>query len=251
MRAFDWVLADWFFLILPVICIFGLLTNLTNIAVLLNHKMKDISYKYILVTSLSETFYLGLNSYIFIELCSNCPLYTSYFTQWYSIYIDNYLTSCLAIFCIFIDINLSLIRYSALKNKEYLQSLNYYLVIGILFLISLIYYLPVLFFNEIIPIIDENENKTSMNEFIVIANSLGSSLYGITTPIILSTVRILLAMFVLTGINIMNIIEFRKRYSYRFNNKVFDISESIKNFLAFIYISIKLNYYLSLLRCFS
>ena len=128
---------------------------------------------------------------------------------------------------------LSLIRYSALKNKEYLQSLNYYLVIGILFLISLIYYLPVLFFNEIIQIIDR-ENRTSIDEFMVITNSLGLSLYGITTPIILSTIRIVLAMFVLTGINIMNIIEFKKRYSYRFNNKVFDISESI--YFVFIYI---------------
>jgi hypothetical protein len=235
MVTFDWVLSDWFFLILPVICIFGLLTNLTNIAVLSNHKMKDVSYKYILFISLSELFYLGLNSYIFIELNPNCPLYTSYFTQWYSIYIDNYLTSCLAIFCIFIDINLSLIRYSALKNKEYLQSLSYYLVIGILFLISLIYYLPVLFFNEIIPIID-HENKTSIDEFMVITNSLGLSLYGITTPIILSTIRIVLAMFVLTGINIMNIIEFKKRYSYRFNNKVFDISESISILCIYIII---------------
>jgi hypothetical protein len=207
-------------LLLSTICIFGFLTNLTNIAVLMNHRMKNISFKYLLATSLSDLFYLSLSIY--------CPENSSYFTQVYFIYIGHYFTSCLAIFIIFTDITLSLIRYSILKNKTYLQSLNYYLVSGCLFLISLIYYSPVVFFFKIQQIkIHQNITLSSMDGFKVEINSFGSSMYGKIIPIILSSIRIILAMFVLTSINIMNIIEFRKRYSKRLKQPTFDISESI------------------------
>ena len=230
---FDW-LPRWGYLVIPAICVFGFLTNLTNIAVLLNPKMKDISFKYILATCLSDLLYLTLEGYSFIELCSECPLYNSYFTQVYIIFIDNYFTSCLAIFNIFTDITLSLICYSVLKNKTYLQSLNYYLVIGCLFLLSLVYYSPVLFFFKIQQIIvQQNDTLSSPDGYRVINNSFGSSIYGKIIPTILSSIRIILAMFVLTSINIMNIIEFRKRYSNRFKKAIYDISES--NNFFFIY----------------
>ncbi len=199
----------------PTICVFGFLTNLVNIIVLVNPKMKDVSFKYLLAISISDLIYLGFEGYSLIDICSDCPLHTSYFTQIFIIFIDGYLTSCLAIFCILTDIFLSLIRYSTLKNKIYLQSLNYYLVIGFLFALALIYYLPVLFFYEIIPI----SNNTETTDYLTITNSLGSSLFGKITPIILSTIRIILAMFILTGINIMNAIEFKKRFSNRVHNR--------------------------------
>lgn len=213
-------------LALSTICIFGFLTNLTNIVVLMNHRIKNISFKYLLATSSSDLFYLSLSIY--------CPENTSYFTQVYFIYIGHYFTSCLAIFNIFTDITLSLICYSVLKNKTYLQSLNYYLVIGCLFLLSLVYYSPVLFFFKIQQIIvQQNDTLSSPDGYRVINNSFGSSIYGKIIPTILSSIRIILAMFVLTSINIMNIIEFRKRYSNRFKKAIYDISES--NNFFFIY----------------
>ncbi len=222
MTQFDW-LPRWGYLVIPAICVFGFLTNLTNIAVLLNPKMKDISFKYILATCLSDLLYLALEGYSFIELCSDCPLYNSYFTQVYIIFIDNYFTSCLAIFSIFTDITLSLIRYSVLKNKVFLKSISYYLVIGFLFVLALIYYTPVLFFKHIIPIQQHNNNNnltiTLIDKYSAVKNQLGLSLYGKITPIILSTIRIILAMFVLTGINIMNAFEFRKRFTNRIQNE--------------------------------
>jgi hypothetical protein len=50
-------------------------------------------------------------------------------------------------------------------------------------------------------------------EYSQVKNSIGLSLYGQTTPIILQSIRIFLAVFVLTSINIFNAILFRKRYS--------------------------------------
>jgi hypothetical protein len=68
-------------------------------------------------------------------------------------------------------------------------------------------------------------------QYSVINDSLGSSLYGQITPIILQSIRIILAMIVLNSLNIINVIEFRKRYSNRLSN----ITESMK-FLILIYL---------------
>jgi len=218
VASFDWA-SYWGYLALPSICMFGFFTNLTNMSVFLNRKMKDVSFKYLLITSLSDLMYLGLCSYMLIYLCADCPLHDSYFTKWYQIYINYYFTSVLAIFCIFSDIFLSLLRYSILKNNKYLQSIRFYLVVGLLFIVSLIYYLPVIFFYDIIPKNINNDNITTIiDEYSVVKNPLGLSLYGKITPIILSVIRLILAMIVLTSINIMNVIEFRKRYSNPFQN---------------------------------
>ncbi len=223
MVSFDWA-SKWGYLILPIICLFGFFTNLINIIVFLNPKMKDISFKYLLATSVSDLFYLFLLSYSFIVQCADCPLHNTYFTQFYDFVIFHYINASLAIFCIFTDIVLSLLRYSILKNKFFfLQSLKYYKVIGFLFLLSFIYYSPLLFFKKIIQNNNQNQNNYSNEtliskdyiEYSEVNNSIGSSIYGQITPIILQSIRIILAMFVLTGINIINVIEFRKRYSNR------------------------------------
>ena len=186
-------------IVIPVICLFGFFTNLINLTVLLSSKMKDVSFKYVLAISLSDLIYLTLEGYKFIVSCSDdcSPLINiTYLTQLYDYTIFHYICSSLAIFCIFIDIFLSLIRYSILKNKTYLQSISCYKIIGFFIFISFHYYSPLLFYN---PIQKNNNNNI--------------------TPIILQSIRIILAMFVLTSINIINVFEFRKRYSNREKNK--------------------------------
>jgi hypothetical protein len=229
MISFDWT-TRWGYLVLPSLAIFGFITNLINIIVLINPKMKDISFKYLLATSISDLSYLFLCSYAFVYICPDCPLGNTYFTQIAVIYSSNFLTSVLAIFNIFLDIYLSLIRYSILKNKTYFQSINFYLVITGFFVISLIYYSPVLFFSKIIPIqptINNNITVIENNDYIeykVIKNLVGASLYGKVTPIILSVIRLILAIFIQGGINILNVIEFRKRYSKRIHIQSAEIS---------------------------
>jgi hypothetical protein len=71
----------WPLLFIPSICVFGLVTNLINIAVFLNPQMKDFSFKYMLASSLSDFLYLGLGSYSFMDLCDECPLHNNFLTQ--------------------------------------------------------------------------------------------------------------------------------------------------------------------------
>ncbi len=228
MILFDWA-SRWGFLVLPALSIFGFFTNLINIVVLLNPKMKDVSFKYMLATSFGDLFYLFLCSYAFNYICPDCPLHDTYLTQFALIYSSNYLTSVLAIFCNFVDIFLSLLRYSILKNQTYLVSLRYYLVIPFILLISLIYYSPVLFFSKIIPLQQNNTTLEDNPGYKVVKTSLGSSSFGQITPIVLSVVRLVLIMIVITVINIMNIIEFKKRFSNRIQNQNVDKSNIFSN----------------------
>ena len=175
--------------------------------------MKDISFKYLLVISFGDLFYLLLLSYSFIVQCNDCTLHNTYFTQFYDFILFHYIAASLAIFNIFIEIFLSLIRYSVLKNNTYLQSLNYYLVIGSILLVSFIYYLPLLFFKNILPI---NSNNT---EYSLVKTSLSQTLYGEIAPIILQSIRIILAIVFLPSLNILNVSLFRKRYSNRIHGK--------------------------------
>jgi hypothetical protein len=219
---FSWS-SNWGYLVLPCISIFGFITNLLNIAVLLNKKMKDVSFRYLLATSISDCFYLTIASYIFIYECKDCPFHNTYFTQFFDIVIAHYISACLAIFNILTDIILSFIRYSVLKNKDYLQPKHYFLVIVSIFIISFLFYSPPLFFKIITPIIYQNQTSISSSDYIQytqVKTSIGSTQFGKVTPIVLSSVRIFLAIFVLTGINILNVIEFRKRYSsHRIRNE--------------------------------
>ena len=228
MISFDWT-SRWYFLLIPAICIFGILTNLLNILVFLNAKMKDISFKYLLVTSISDLFYLVILSYSFIDLCTDCPLNNTYFTKFYDIFLFHYVAASLAIFCILTEIFLSLIRLSVLKKNNYLLSINYFKILAFLFLISFIFYSPLTLFKQIIPIIiNKNNSNNSTNDYIEyteVKTQLGSSSFGTITTIVLQSIRMILAMIILTSINIMIVIEYRKRYSNRFKNQTFFISK--------------------------
>jgi hypothetical protein len=244
MISFDWT-SKWGYLLLPAICIFGFITNLINIIVFLNSKMKDISFKYLLAISISDLLYLFLLSYSFIVQCNDCPLHNTYFTQLYDFIFFHYIATCLAIFCILTEIILSLIRHSVLINEKYLQSFNCYKLLGFMLLLSFIYYSPLLFFKKITPIKSNNNNATI--DYLLVKTSFGLSLIGQITPIILQSIRIFLAMFVLTGINILNVIEFRKRYSTktRLSIQFHSQNESIYYFsFYFVLYNILIFYYI-------
>ena len=103
--------------ILPPVCILGVIANFLNIIVFSNKKMKDISFKYMLFISINDFIYLGFCAYTSVVICNNCPLSTEYSTQLYHIIIEQYFTSCQAMFSIFADIFLSIHRSLILLNK--------------------------------------------------------------------------------------------------------------------------------------
>ena len=184
-----------------------------NIAVFTMSKMKDSSFKYMLATSVSDFFYSIFELVYFLILCDDCKLKTKYFSQIYKFLIDDYFTSSLAIFCILVDIVLSIQRYFILINKPFVQKSLHKWVLLFLFVIAIIYYLPVLFIKKIILVLNLTTNRNeTVNEYDLVSNDIGKSLFGKITPIVLLLIRMLLSTVLLVFINFLNAFEFRKRF---------------------------------------
>lgn len=215
LRPFSWS-NNWQYLILPQINIFGVITNVINVIVFLNPKLEDPTFKYMLATSVSDIVYLVLTTWNIFKYCSECPLYSSFITQVYLIYLNDYLTSSLALFNILVDILISFQRYSILINKAHCLNVPCKWMLLILLTISLAYYFPLVFFKDILVISNTTVSNTS-NEYIVkyaaTKNKLGVSDVGRILPIAMTVGRIFLGVIVLTLINILNAYEFRKRFS--------------------------------------
>ena len=96
---------------IPLICLFGILTNILNIAVFLHPKMKDVSFKYMLALAVSDVLYLSFLSASFIIYCKNCVASQTVGYVIYFIVIFYYLTGSLALFDILIENFLSIQRY--------------------------------------------------------------------------------------------------------------------------------------------
>lgn len=225
MPGLSWV-ENWKILIIPGICVFGVITNTLNIAVFFNPKMKDPSFKYMRAIAFSDLVYLGLASYSFMEFCFDCPSYYSFQMQAYIIYVDMYASSCLAIFNVFLDIALSLQRLSIILNRKFSDK-THCCLISILFLIAFFYYSPVLVLTSVIPFSSKNGTNTSESFFRAAPNEYGNTLAGKITPIVLTAFRIFLGLIVLTLINVKNVYHLKKRFNFNLRNK-FENSSNFK-----------------------
>lgn len=206
---------DIFFL-LPIgfICILGVTFNSLNITVFLNPKMKDPTFKYMLAMSISNLFYNGFLSYGIALYCSECSISKTYGTQVFVIFIDHYLTSCLAIFSNLVEIILSLQRYFILTNNIYSKNISYRWAISIIAFISFVFYLPSLFSDKIAETVYFNNNNTTIY-YTVVPSEFGKSTTAVHIGIAWSVIRIILSSIILSSINILNVIEFRKLYKKR------------------------------------
>lgn len=142
----------------------------------------------------------------------------------YTVLIDDYFTSSLAIFCILLEIFLSLQRYMILTNRKMLTNLSYKIVIPVIFIISLLYYAPFLFRKNILSTtVNYYSNgtlTTSIKSYSLTFTAFGSSTAGKIIPIFLTVLRIFLGTIVLSLINILNALKFRERFNKRLQIKL-------------------------------
>lgn len=89
----------------PIICLFGLVTNLLNILIFFKLKDKDKSFKYMLIISINDFLHLAFNVYAFTFYCNNFRLNQTYSAQIFRLFIKDYLAKCSAVFTILIDID--------------------------------------------------------------------------------------------------------------------------------------------------
>lgn len=215
---------------IPIVCLFGVVTNGLNIAVFLNSRMKDPTFKYMLAISISNFLYTGLLSYGYVVYCDECTLNKSYGTQVFKIIVNNYISSSLAVFSNLVEIYLSMQRYFILTNKNNLQTISYKLVLFILFIVAALYYVNVLFCYDIIKYEYVYEDQVLFTHHSTALSNYSRSDFGKAITLTFVTMRIVLSTVVLPSINVVNLYLFRKIFKKKLETKLkFNPSKTSKN----------------------
>lgn len=133
----------WQDYIYMVVTSFGMLTNIINISVFLQIKQKDVRFKYMLWKSLGSFFYLAFSFMSeFFSNCTNCPSTKLYFSIFHSIYFVIYLSSCLALFRILVELVLCLNTFSILIGRNWFAKIAPQIILIIIGIVSLAFYSP-------------------------------------------------------------------------------------------------------------
>lgn len=205
---------NWFSICRVFVTSFGTFTNFLNILVFLNHKLKDTSYTYMLSNSISNFMYLALAflSTIFMS-CTSCVTYKTYFAAFFQAYIAGYCSSVLAFYRITVEILLSFHTYCILINQYWLRVVSYRVYLILLFILSTIIYAYSPFNQQIVVTWDSNQFEYLYS---ALTSNFGINGAGKNLGIVIMFIRLGLVVVVLTLLNVMNVIEFRRR----FNNNI-------------------------------
>jgi len=203
------------------ICIVGTVAQLINISVLTLPTFKDSSYKYIQINSINNMLYLLFVGLFNFYWCGfNCKIENkSLFFVIYYLAIDEYLTSCMAMFNLFIQIFLSIQRIFLVTNKKFLHNIAVWKVVLIIAILSLTFYIPVLVVQKIVK--TENNKNTTIsqsydeNMYSVVSTEFGLSSAGTTFKTLLKVGRISTATIIFTIVNTINYVSFRRFFNKR------------------------------------
>ena len=205
----------WTYL-LPSISLFSLATNFLNIVVFANAKLlnKNPIYTYMLINSIVNFLYSFICSFVFVMRCGNlCNLGGTYLANFYELYLYLYFTSVLGIFNILIEIAIAIQRYLIITNKKMLlKRVSRNCFIAALFVVSVIYYIPYLYWRQIVPL----DSSGSTNNHSLLEPRVYKIKQEEHEPIelfiaVLSSSRGLLILVLLFCINLLTIVKFRSR----------------------------------------
>lgn len=186
-----------------IICLSGLVTVSINISIFSNRTLTDKSYTLLLTEAIADLIYLTCS--LVWPIFNYAIDSNSIIAALYSIAIDNYLTSCLAVYSVLIELFLSIDRLLILSNRLMLVNVSLRHAIICIALISLLFYLPVLFLQRI-ELTGDNEDGS-----ILVTTSFGQTDFGKIIPTLLTVVRLFLILVCLFSINIVTLVKF-KRY---------------------------------------
>jgi hypothetical protein len=144
----------WTFII-PIICIFSLLTNICNIIVFKKLKSINKNYNLFYIKSIINSLYLFSSLFVFVTRCGIfcSSLKDSYMSKFYTIYILYYFTSSLGMLDLLIEVIISLKRYLKLKKSRLVENFPHEkLIISISFLFSFLHFSPILVSYKIVEI---------------------------------------------------------------------------------------------------
>lgn len=201
-----------------IVALIGSLSQIINILVLLSPDLKDSSYKFMLANSVNNACYLLLCAiYPFFVCQSVCEIENqALFTLIYLIAIDEYLTSCMAVFNLLIQIFLSIQRIFLVTNNRFFQNISVIKSVSILAFVSLLFYSPIFTIQNI----ELSQANTTVNHsesrlYSIVKTDFGSTTFGQHVRTIVSSLRIFLATVLLTIVNTINFIVFKRYFNKR------------------------------------
>lgn len=206
LSIFD-IVREVFFTVLRTVAI---LTSILNIIVFLNSMLKDSTYRLLLISSLNDLFYSILVVLLFLIREPFCFLFCSSSNQYFRcvlyIFVENYLTSCLFMMNILIELLQSFKRLVVISNKKNVEKFSITGVVIVIFVISFTFYTPVIFLNKIVHLNETDEYKVEHTNF-------GKTNFGRMIPFFLSVIRLGLATIVLFVINVFTFVHFKKYFN--------------------------------------
>ncbi|RNA13337.1 hypothetical protein BpHYR1_040405 [Brachionus plicatilis] len=114
-------------LIFAGLALIGTITSAINIIIFLKLRLKDNVYKYYLISSIVDFFYMFIISFYALIACGTpCDLMNgaSFIKMAYIIVLDDYLTSCLAIYNILIELFITIQRYFLIAKRRTWQNVG-------------------------------------------------------------------------------------------------------------------------------
>lgn len=198
---------NWSAYIRLVLNLSGVFLNLLNIIVFLSPQLKGPCYQLMLVKSAANFFYQSLSVIAeFTTYCVNCQITQYYSSVLYTIVVSFSLSSCIAMFRMFIEIALSIYTFSILRNKVWTK-MKWTILIGVvLAVVACGVYAPRLFAYTPFQIPGSNTlYRLSLTPF-------GLSVTFRIIGYIQQFLRIFFAVVVVSAINIVNIVKFNRRF---------------------------------------
>lgn len=204
------------------------ITSLISTVIFLHLKHKNPIYKFLCMMSASDAlnyfliFFLGSYSTLMFYLDPECTSLHCLFYAHVSIWINEYITTCLAVFSIVLECYLTLQRIFVLSEtraKSSNKMINSGWIGVAILLIIVILHVPLFWLFEVkmIPFLKNDHriirNHPSVNftyGYDVIKTPFGYSIWGELVVKILSLMRILLVTVVLLALNICAIVCFNR-----------------------------------------
>jgi hypothetical protein len=185
--------------------------SLLNMLVLRNKKLKDPLYTFLLVMATVDSLYGIIITSLRWADCikenqNECSPYLNLANMILYISMSEYLTSCMALFNILLEIFLTLQRIFLISNMQIGRNASVKKVCLTLAFISLVFYSPVLFIDKIVTT-NGTDGSQGIN-FKRVRTEFGKTKYAMWTLIGLNSTRTLLVTVVLLIINIVAIVKF-------------------------------------------
>lgn len=197
----------WIEIFYSVICQLGVCTSILNMIIFSNDSLKDPTYKFLFYEAVIDFFYAILNCLMTLftcgtELCSF--LQTTLESRIYTIVVNDYLTSSMAMNNIFIELFLSVQRMFTIDNRHFLHNVSSNTIMLGIFLLSLAYYAPVLFLKRISTSYENGKLVYYLTDTEFRKSDIGKSI-----TLILTAVRLFLVTVCLFFVNVITFLRFQ------------------------------------------